>query len=183
MKTINRPFIHLRTGEPGAGATLHTIDEINLRYCNKNIFFSNISFINLPNWNKLPLSVNCVFNANLEKNTILFIDDFSKVITVENIDAFLKFSEEKELIIYLSDGDIYGLETGLLDKIELHLIDHVHYQVMNSDASLRLSFENATPEIIKEDNLEKLNKKQKDKKLIQSHCFFNKALIGQYEYF
>ncbi len=125
----------------------------------------------------------------MQDTSILFIDDFSECINSENIDEFFDFIQRKGLIVYLTDGMTGRIDAAVLNKIEKYLYDHTHFQVLDADASIRISLIEAKNEFINEaslidwhspDNNEGSQKNNKAQKINKSHCFFNKALFGKY---
>ncbi|MBS9783321.1 MAG: hypothetical protein KGV46_02080 [Pasteurella sp.] len=124
MKKQNSPIIHLRTGEPGAGATLHTINEIVMTHSNHKVFYDNAKLVDLPNWYRRDL-----FNKreNPLDATVWFIDDFYYDIDKKqfiDIGIFFERLPNSTHIYLVADGS---------DRVEKEIVkyqfDHRHYIV------------------------------------------------------
>lgn len=185
-----KPTIRLRTGEPGAGATLHTIYEISQLYPNKVVLYSNIGFIKLPNWKKIDLPEQMVLNttdsSEFSRNSIIFIDDFHLYSGLnENLEQFIKIITDKEMIAYFVAGRVDSISTETIRHIAPCINEHIHFEVFDNAASLRISLPEDKGDLITERMLRKQNSahqlnSKSPKKLLKTHAFFNASLFGKY---
>lgn len=72
-------MMYLRTGTPGAGKTLSTIDEVQSRALKENrpVYYTNIKDVTLENWFELPDGE--TWSDEIPDNAIYFCDEFYEV--------------------------------------------------------------------------------------------------------
>lgn len=188
--TEGTPILHLRTGEPGAGATLHTIYEISQLHPNKVVLYSNIDFIKLPNWKKIDLPEQMILNtagsSEFSKDSVIFIDDFHLYSGLsENLEQFIKIITDKEIIAYFVAGRVDNIFAETMQYIVPYINEHTHFEVFDNAASLRISLPENRGSLITERMLRKQNSthqlnSKSPKKLLKTHAFFNTSLFGRY---
>lgn len=178
--TENKPIVHLRTGEPGAGATLHTIHEISRLHPEKTILYGNINFVKLANWKKIELSAQGGLNHLAEaqsKETVLFVDDFTCALNIGGLEKLLKIIEQQGIITYLVDGRLSKVNKEISNRAERLLSEHVHYKVLNNEASIRTSLaKEHEQELIAERSL----RNPAEQMIIEFQVLFDKSLFGKY---
>lgn len=190
MPLENNPIIHLRTGEPGAGATLHTIHEISQLHPDKVVLYSNIDFIKLPNWKKIDLPEQILLNTTdsreYSRDSIIFIDDFHLYTVLnENLEQFIKIITDLGMIAYFVAGRVDSISADTMQHIAPFINEHIHFEVFDNTASLRISLPEDKGNLITERMLRKQNPTQQSnnnplKKLLKTHTFFNVSLFGSY---
>ncbi|MBS9783324.1 MAG: ATP-binding protein [Pasteurella sp.] len=144
MPLRNSPTIHIRTGEPGAGKTIHTINEIQKTHTKSHIFYDNVkqinnpdwkkktlfsTKINLPNWEKINLFTNFEGIRKAAPNSVIFIDDISynkeKRETVDLLTLITGLEVSGHIYLALDGTDWFNDE--FVEKLYKYNFDHIHY--------------------------------------------------------
>lgn len=130
-------LIHLRTGEPGSGKTINTVNEVLIKHPDEVVYYTNAKSIDLPKWQRKDL-----FNLSDEElqsmskqKTIWFIDDFYyDMANRTRIDVMLfvkRLPKHADVYLVLEDIDILDKETQF--SLLRSRIDHQKYKRVRGD--------------------------------------------------
>lgn len=120
-------MMYLRTGTPGAGKTLSTIDEVNERAKEegRNVYYCNVDNLNLEGWYKIENPEN--WNEDIPAHSIFFCDEFYEVFpklgtTAKRPDSYTMLAKHrhKALDVYLICQGVQQIDDFLKPLFENH---------------------------------------------------------------